>query len=250
MIVLILAALHAVPVVGAAAYFKSRHAVVWATILMAMIGSSTGNPVYMLLDYIGIGIGWFIANSVLDVKRKEAKALEAVSEAARHPARAVKASSAHAAKTSTYLPGQAHGWRVEYYPTENFEPESVFISPEMNDDTVRDLVPAWVAGRINVTLEDLNQWHVMMSLRAKFKKPSPSLSRELDERIKVFVNSMGQVELVLISDEINIGDKREQSAAAYEFLFKSYEMHFGEKCEKITRYVAIFANRQEDETRY
>lgn len=55
--VLGIAALHAVPIVVAAAISQSKGPITLAALIVGGIGATSGSPQYMVMGFIGVGLG-------------------------------------------------------------------------------------------------------------------------------------------------------------------------------------------------
>lgn len=75
--------MHAVPVFATAAYFKSKKATLVVAFLMSAIGVVSGNPAYMLMDFIAIGAALYICNIVAQTKGKQIRKTNSVSKSQR-----------------------------------------------------------------------------------------------------------------------------------------------------------------------
>lgn len=58
--VLLIALGLALPVVFSGAIFRNRKAVLFAALIMGGVGIATGNPAFILADFFGVAVGYFI----------------------------------------------------------------------------------------------------------------------------------------------------------------------------------------------
>ncbi|GIZ51121.1 hypothetical protein [Noviherbaspirillum aridicola] len=61
MTIIIIALLHAVPVLIAATWFKTKSAVFITAALMAVFGFATGGPAYGFIDLLGTSVGVWLS---------------------------------------------------------------------------------------------------------------------------------------------------------------------------------------------
>jgi hypothetical protein len=67
--ILIIALLHAIPIILVAALFNSRKAVWLAATVMSVVAMVTGASAYTAMDLIGVGLGTWVCLSNMPVKQ-------------------------------------------------------------------------------------------------------------------------------------------------------------------------------------
>ena len=63
MTILLIALLHAIPILIIGYWKRTKSAIIIASILSGVIGVLTGNPAYIAQDLFGVGIGYYLAIS-------------------------------------------------------------------------------------------------------------------------------------------------------------------------------------------